>query len=220
MINSESKRTFPKTIGIVGAGSRIGTTTQALQIVKCLNLHNKKSLYIESNNNNYVSNLKYLYTSANFIDEKTNKVEYKGTELLGLSPYTYSISDLDYDCFVIDYGHLNLTNTNAFSIAENDVFCIVCGAKPNEYADLSQILQNPILCKKAYFIFSFCSSDEKNDIQELMEYKSNDTIFAPYTPDAFEYLEIGTYNRIFKFHQNAIDKRAKKRFFNKHKRSE
>ena len=74
-----------KTIAVVGSLSRIGTTTQCLQIVKYFQSCGKKACYIEFNNTGFLNALKKYYTD---IQEKENMEHIKPEKKLSLQlPY-------------------------------------------------------------------------------------------------------------------------------------
>lgn len=50
-----------KTIGVLGAQGRIGTTTQALQITGCLKEFGYDAAYMEMGNQKYVDELNNVY---------------------------------------------------------------------------------------------------------------------------------------------------------------
>ena len=65
----ESNKSAIRSVALVGACERIGTTTQAIQIVKYLQLMGYKTCYIEMNNTEYIKLLREYYDGVKVDDE-------------------------------------------------------------------------------------------------------------------------------------------------------
>ena len=68
------------TVAFCGSMSRIGTTTQALQAVKFLSLHNLKTCYIEMNDSGFIKDLMVIYGNIQH-DRMMGCVTYSGVDL-------------------------------------------------------------------------------------------------------------------------------------------
>ena len=76
----ESSFTSSRTVAVIGSMNRIGTTTQALQIVKHLILSGFTACYIQLNNSNYVQSVGEFYTDA-VVDDRMGLVKYQNLEM-------------------------------------------------------------------------------------------------------------------------------------------
>lgn len=174
-------------IAIVGACKRIGTTTQAIQIIKYLSLLGLKAAYVEMNGNRYVERLKELYgIEMSDEEQQQGKVTYQGVDMFYKQEKIAAILKLDYDYYIYDFGAFTDTNFNLINFLEKDISIIVGGAKPNEMDSISALISKTII-NDVFYIFSFSHSSEHEDILELMEEKAERTAFAIYSPDPFLY---------------------------------
>ena len=76
----ESSFASSRTIAVAGSQHRIGTTTQALQIVKHLILEGHTACYIQLNSSDYVQKVGEFYTDA-ILNEDTGLVTYQNLEM-------------------------------------------------------------------------------------------------------------------------------------------
>lgn len=170
-----------KSISLCGAERRIGTTTQAVQIVKYLQYNGKTAAYVEMNNTGFVNQLARVYSDVVF-DTAKNKVTYKNIDFFCVKENLSEILKMNYDYFVFDYGSADEPYFNAISFIEKDIAIIVCGSSPNEWDATNAVLRKSLL-NDAFYIFNFCDTSEHTDIRELMQERAKKTIFSEYTPD-------------------------------------
>lgn len=209
---NEIKKVFNfKSIAVVGTINRIGTTTQAIQILKCLLLNGYKACYVEMGNTGYVENLATFYESE--VDEDLGKVTFENTDMYFKSEKIAEILKLGYDYYIYDYGKFEDTNFNKISFLEKDLKIIVCGVKPNEMAATTEIIGNTFYSDASY-IFSFVPESEQKEILELMEDKANLSYFSQYAPDPFTYCNSDIYQKILRVeNKNSDNIKSKGRFF-------
>ncbi len=172
---TEEIKVISSTIAVCGSQSRIGTTTQCIQLVKYLSSMGFKTAYLEFNNSGYVNKLKTLF--------RLSQSTFEGIELYNQE----QISNLsDYDYIVYDYGSINNSYFNKYSFLERQTKIIVCGAKPDEmeFSTAALKLFNPY--KEINYLFNFVSQSDESDISSLMgEHK---TYFSPLIPDCYSLL--------------------------------
>lgn len=207
-----TQRTY-KTVSLCGACRRIGTTTQAVQIVKYLQFNGQKAAFIEMNNTGFVSQLARVYSDT-VIDREQGKVSYKNIDFFYNQEQLSETLKKPYDYFVFDYGSADDSKFNAISFIEKDIAIIVCGSSPNEWDATNSVIAKTIL-NDAYYIFNFCDVSEQADIKELMEEKSKKTIFAGYSPDFCQFTadRDNLYGAIIKTKKLNGSKTAKKGLF-------
>lgn len=179
------KKKKSTTIAVVGAGTRIGTTTQAIQMIKYLLLNGFTAAYIEMNDNHYVERLKELYTVSESVDE-LGKVTYQSVDMFYKKEKIADILKLEYDYLIYDFGAFNDTTFNLINFLEKDISIIVGGVKPNEIDQITDLISKTIV-NDVFYIFSFSHQSEHPDVLELMEEKAKRTSFAIYSPDPFLY---------------------------------
>lgn len=169
------------TVAVCGVQPRIGTTTQALQIVGYLKMMGYSAAYIELNGHAYIDNMRKLYRD---ISISGGCVSYGQLEM-----YRSVVdvkSEEDYDFLVKDYGSMDDATFNKVSFLEQDVQVICGGVKPNEIFKVNDILRLPEY-HPARFIFSFAPHDQKDGILQLMTNRADKTFFANYNADPFVY---------------------------------
>ena len=172
-----------KTIAVVGVMSRIGTTTQALQIIKYLMLNGWKACYIEMNSTGYVEYTRQLDDNAIY-DESLQKVTTNGIDMFFNMDRLREYLKLDYDYFVYDYGVYNDRDFNKVSYLEKEIKIAVCGFKYNEIAYTMEFLRNPYYTD-IYYIFSFIDANTRKTIKLLMQERAEKTFFAENAPDSY-----------------------------------
>jgi len=192
-----------QSIAVVGACNRIGTTTQALQIVKCLQYKGYTAAYIETNNTRYVENLKVVYESMIDVDLQMGRVTYSGVDMYNKPEYIGRIRSL-YDFLVYDCGVFQ--DEQKHSYFDKDYCVVVCGFSPSEAGATSNTVKKTMY-NDTYFIFSFCAPDEEDGINDLMDDRAGRTGFAGYTPDPFMF---STSNKLYSSIFTVNDKKEKK----------
>lgn len=204
------------TIAVVGAGSRIGTTTQAIQMVKYLLLNGFTAAYIEMNNNHYVERLKRLY-SVSEGEEEIGKVTYQSVDMFYKKEKIADILKLEYDYLIYDFGAFEDKAFNLINFLEKDISVIVGGVKPNEIDNITDLISKTLI-NDVFYIFSFSHISEHPDVLDLMDDKAQKTSFAIYSPDPFLYSADCNviYEKIIPLKTSAgTHKKKSKKFFRK-----
>lgn len=218
-LSEEAKPTIPpiqnkKTIiSIVGACKRIGTTTQAIQLVKYLMTKGYSVAYIEMNENHYVERLKTLYDVPQNDEEKNiGRVVYQSVDLYYKKEKISEVLSAPYDYYIYDFGAYSDRNFNLINFLERDIKIVVGGAKPNEIDSVGDFITKTLI-HDISFIFSFCPASEHAEILELMQEKAEKTVFASYTPDPFLYStqNDSSYQKILKVTPSKNSKTPKKK---------
>lgn len=167
-------------IGIAGSMSRIGTTTQAIQLAQVLK-ENYKICYVERNEKKYLNDLVNLYTTAK---NKKDKIEYSGLEMYkNLPNLDNSLSK--YDFVISDFGNINTRTFEEKSFKEQDTKIIISGSKPNEIFK-TQVLLERSMYKDANFVFVFVPEEERVSIASLMREKRDKTYFSDIVLDPYK----------------------------------
>lgn len=167
-------------IGIAGSMSRIGTTTQAIQLAQVLK-ENYKICYVERNEKKYLNDLLNLYTTAK---NKKNKIEYSGIEMYkNLPNLDNSLSK--YDFVISDFGNINTRTFEEKSFKEQDIKIIISGSKPNEIFK-TQVLLERSMYKDANFVFVFVPEEERVSIASLMRERRDKTYFSDIVLDPYK----------------------------------
>lgn len=204
-----------KTVAVVGVMPRIGTTTQAIQIVKYLMLKGWKACYIEMNPSEYVENVYQLDDDVEY-DKELEKVTLNGVDMFYNIDRLAEYLKLDYDYFVYDFGVFNGRDFNKVSYLEKDIKIAVCGYKYNEISHTMEFLRNPFY-EDVYYVFSFIEKTVQKEIKNYMEEKADKTYFAEYTPDMYYFKNNNTfYEKIIRCEKNEnITKKKKFTIFKK-----
>lgn len=189
-------------IGIAGSMSRIGTTTQAIQLAQVLK-ENYKICYVERNEKKYLNDLLNLYTTAK---NKKDKIEYSGIEMYkNLPNLDNSLSK--YDFVISDFGNINTRTFDEENFKEQDIKIIISGSKPNEIFK-TQVLLERSMYKDANFVFAFVPEEERISIASLMRERRDKTYFSDIVLDPYK-LENSSkqlYTRILYTYLNAEKK--------------
>lgn len=207
----ETPKTKRSIVAVAGACHRIGTTTQALQIVKYLNYMGYKACYIEMNNNRYC-NLLTTYFDVPDKDE-TGKITYQGVDLFSPQEKISEILNLDYDFYVYDCGCIKDEHFNLVSFVEKDYKIVVCGTKANELRYTNEAIER-LYNTDCFYMYSFAHENEHEDVLEMMRSKADKTLFSIYTPDSYTYTSNANtiYDKIFT-NISPLQPQKKKRFF-------
>lgn len=173
------------TIAVVGSTPRIGTTTQALQIVKHLILQGYTACYIQLNSSDYVQRISEFYTDS-AQDEDIGMVAYQNIEMYYRQEKIADILSKNYDYYIYDFGCISDKDFTLVQFLEKDIKIAVCGSKANDLPQIQTVLELLGNASTEY-IFSFTSENDQSDIIELMEDKRKHTYFTGYIPDPFSY---------------------------------
>lgn len=171
------------TIGIAGISNRIGVTTQALQLCKYLLTKGKSVCYVEMNDSRFVDLINEFYEEA-VESEMLGCVEYEGIEMYRKSDNVDELLSRNYEYYIYDYGYFGSESFQKTSYYEKDKKIMVCGTSPAELEKFQEYL-NELYPRQISYIFSFTTEKEKEDINDIMDDKANDTYIADITPDMF-----------------------------------
>ena len=189
-----------QTIGVMGTCHRIGTTTQAIQIVKFLQSRGYKACYVEMNEIRYPnmqlsrrekpevsfvekSRLTFDYDRC---DEQMGVVSMEGVDLFYRQELLPVILEREYDFYVYDYGVYTDRDFNKTSFLKDDIKIIAAGAGAVELDYTLNILQN-ISYEKAILLFSFTAEEDREDLLLFMEDfgAGGRSFVTEYTPNPF-----------------------------------
>lgn len=184
-------------IGVAGSMSRIGTTTQAIQIVKYLLYMGYKAAYVEMNDTGYVQALSEIYVDYEE-DEDIGDLEYMNVHHFYRQDRISEILKKDFDYFVYDFGVIGTENFNKTSFLEKDIKILILGSKPSEFYLSRKIVQNEFYSGDAIFLYNFAPEGDKADILESMEPMNDRTFFPGYSPEPYELVlsNIDIYEKI------------------------
>ena len=160
----------------------MGTTTQAIQLVKYLKLMGYSAAYVEMNGNHYIDNLTTYYQ----VKVESDYIKYEDVELYRREKILAANKN-EYDYLVKDYGYVGMAGFELVSFAEQDLRIITCGSKPNELPAVENILRDQNY-EDIKYIFTFVPKDERPAIKEMMEEYAEKTFFVEYVPDPYVYL--------------------------------
>lgn len=172
-------------IGLAGAVARIGTTTQAIQIVKYLAFQGHRAAYIQMNSHHFVEDLAAAYSGAEQ-DEEAGMVAYQGVDMFYRLDLLQEILRKDYEYFIFDYGVWKDPGFNKISFLEKNIQIFVVGSNPSEFNATYEVIQNNFYSDN-FYIYSFVALSEQKDLLELMEEKADATFFAEEVRDPFSF---------------------------------
>ena len=211
------KETVIETIAVAGSISRIGTTTQALQIAKYLQSCGKKVCYIECNDTGYLHAMQSFYTDV--ITARKDRITYSNIDMIPCENAA-KVRGEEYDCYIYDYGLVEKMNAALLStFLEKDKKVIVGGVSPLELVTMSSIVQK-FFDSDVDYIFSFVSESDREEAEAMMEEKKDRVYFAEYAPDPFFFSSksIPLYNQLLKEELREKEQESKKQgFFKKWK---
>lgn len=173
-------------IGVAGCIARMGTTTQAIQLVKFFTYAGKKAAYVEMNTHCWVEALKEAYADVD-TDTDMGRVTYQGVDMFYRADRLPKILRQGYDYLIFDYGVYSENGFNKISFLEKKEQIFVVGSKPGgEFEATYQVLKNNFY-SECYYVFNFVAKTEEKDILELMEQKADMTFFADTAKDPFSF---------------------------------
>lgn len=176
------------TIAVAGVGRRIGTTTQAMQLLHFALAQGYRACLVEM-----------CSTSMSCYISSVDEDEY---ELLDEQCYTlqhkYFFKDnsailkakKDFDILILDYGEFDKIN-DIVSFLEKDIKVVVCGVKPTEIEPLENVFKADD--GNIQYIFSFVDKEEEKQIRYQMAESAPNTFFASWAPDPLRYYEDNMY---------------------------
>ena len=200
-----------QTIGIVGVLPRIGTTTQALQIIKYLQFSGYSACYIEMNCHRYVELLMKWMGSVK-LEEPLGNAVYGNVDLYYDEKKLQNARKQSYDYYVYDYGAYQEQGFHKDSFLEKDLQVIVCGSSPSELEQTFPVIKNTFY-DESHYLFSLTPEADQRDLLEMMEEKAERTYFAPYTPDPFVLSNAQFYQQMLLLEKTEQKKPKKKGLF-------
>ncbi len=214
-MQKEKQIIISKSIGIAGAISRIGTTTQAIQFCKYLLFKGYKPAYIQLNDHKWVEALIEAYSEVKH-DKDLGKAEYQQVDMFYKIDKIPEVLKMDYDFFIYDYGVYSEPGFSKVSFLEKEKQIFVVGSKPGEFDSTYNIIKSNFY-QKVYYIFNFVSELEQKELKRLMADKSNDTFFAGDIRDPFIYLPNEMFSKILPVEQKNNEIQRKGFFRRKNK---
>ncbi len=218
-----------RSIGFAGTQSRIGTTTQAIQCVKYLQLLGYTACYVQLNQTQYfdlshrsgkVRAVSYVEKCAAWYDERKGPaVVYGGVDLYESQEALTEAQEI-YDYYVYDYGAVFDRDFDRTAYIKDDVKILVGGGKVQEYDALERIIGLPPYASCSV-ILSFMpeGNDDRNDALRLLTAAGGNRpiVFTGYTPDPFVFSDVKMYEKLLPLEEKMIEelsdaKPQKKRF--------
>ena len=198
-----------KKIGVLGIIPRIGTTTQAIQLVKAIQSEGITACYVQENNSEFLEDMENYFSDIEK-DTERNCLIYEGMEFYGNKNSTYS---RDYNYIVIDYGSCGETKQIPSDFYNNDIRIVVCGGTAEEVSALTNISRQLYADENIIYIFSFIADYEREDILDLVSDRRSNVYFAPYTPDCYSINEenISNFKSVLGIKEKIETKPTKKR---------
>lgn len=168
------------TIAVCGAGHRIGTTTQAMQLCLYVKAMGYKAAVIEMAESSLTP---YTQISDEVVLFDTKHFRIEGTDIYNDKTCILT-AKTKYDYLILDYGAFGEMSEVA-DYLRNDILVAVCGAKPSEVDLVSDILR--VDNGTIHYVFSFVPQRDRDDILKSMSPFDVRTYFAGWTPDYFLY---------------------------------
>lgn len=168
------------TIAVCGAGHRIGTTSQAMQLCLYVKAMGYKAAVIEMAESCLTP---YTQISDEVVLFDTKHFRIEGTDIYNDKTCILT-AKTKYDYLILDYGAFGEMSEVA-DYLRNDILVAVCGAKPSEVDLVSDILR--VDNGTIHYVFSFVPQRDRNDILKSMSPFDVRTYFAGWTPDYFLY---------------------------------
>lgn len=170
-------------LNVAGCMDRIGTTTQGLQLARFIKSMDYDVAYMEMNDKNYIKHAGKVY--ADFEEKGDGLTSVQNIDVLSRSKYKdikKGGAKLDY--LICDYGACSDRKFDKKEFLEGGVPILVGGVKPNELAETEAVLRDKAM-QKAYFIFSFATDMDQEELLTNMGKKKDEAFFSPYLPDPF-----------------------------------
>lgn len=168
------------TIAFAGAGTRIGTTTQALQLLMYLRTQNHSAALVEMHGENRLQLYSGVYSNAEIITKTSFKIN--GNILITNSADLQAVKS-EYEYLILDYGEYGRCDTHSF--LQNDIKIICAGIKPWETSSLGEVFADEDGTLR--YLFSFVPATDEATVLEQMESSASKTFFAGFSPDMFQY---------------------------------
>lgn len=185
--SKEKKRTIH--IALAGVIARMGTTTQALRLVRYFETLGK-ACYVEVNNSVHVSIMAHVFSNT-----KDCGGHYE-LHNVRLYPNNSDVDTVNYDFVILDCG----CNTECTEFQSADIKIIVAGSTAWEMSQLAKTMSE-LNDNSVKYIFVFTGKEEQADILEFMGERWTNTCFAEYVTDMFSELtpnEKDIYQKLFR----------------------
>lgn len=208
--SEEKEKTRTIGIGVAGCIGRMGTTTQAIQLVKYLQYHGFRAAYFQMNGHGFVEALKEAYEEVS-VEEELGRVTYAKVDMFYRPAKLQEVLKLDYDYLIFDYGVVGENGFNKISFLEKEKQIFVVGSKPGgEFEKTYEVIKNHFY-NNVYYIYNFVSFGEQEDIKELMGEKAEVTFFAGEAKDPFILCGIDFYGDILSLEEKPRKEKKEKR---------
>lgn len=169
------------TIAIAGASTRIGTTTQALQLMLFLRAKDYTCAYLDMNSSGKMEQLLDVYDSVERISHHEFTIQ--GQHIITTGKLLMQARS-EYDYVICDYGPYK-DILEPVSFWEKDIKILVAGTKPWESVFLPAVFSDDDGSLR--YIFSFVPASDEESVRQQMAESADKTFFAPYSPDFFVY---------------------------------
>lgn len=169
------------TLALVGAGHRIGTSTQAMQLLLFLHTAGYRAALIEMHGGGSLLEYAQAFDGVKKYDDTHYRINgldiYRGSQhlLQCKRRYTY---------LVLDYGaYSEMPDVASFLVQGIKIVC--CGAKQSETPYLQPIFDADD--GTLLYLFSFVPAADQEAVKESMVDSAGKTYFTPYAPDYWAY---------------------------------
>lgn len=210
---TEYERLGLLSVAIAGCCHRIGTTTQAIQLCKYLQLKNRKACYVNLTGS---SIMPWKGSAAEMTkdDELLSRIRINNVDLYDDPKKIPQIKDHGYDYIVYDFGDVHEKVFSSVQFLEKDIRIVVGGIKPDETRGMREVYDS-LISDSTYYIFSFVSDEKKKETLEAQGPLADKTSFAIYVPDPFEFITKAqnTYQNIIEITKLDLKEDKKKGFF-------
>lgn len=169
------------TIAVTGSCSRIGTTTQALQLLLYLKSQGYRCAMID------MAGAEQLQQYADLMQDSIQigpfEWQLQGIPILTNAKLLMQARNA-YDYILCDYGPYQGI-IEPVGYWEKDIKIAVAGTKPWESAPLQQLFEDED--GSLSYIFSFVPESDHAAVRQQMADSASKTFFAPFAPDYFTY---------------------------------
>ena len=179
--SGELSSTQKITVGVAGVCTRIGTTTQAMQIAHYLYYEGHKVAYVEMNGSGFLDSLLRRFEDVK--EDRNGNITYNRLTMAKKENLrTVLTPDIEY--LVFDYGSILSNSFDRISFAERNVQVLVAGVSPDELDRTTAALSDPLF-NRCRLLFSFVPEYDRASVEMMMTNRRKDTFFTAYTPDMF-----------------------------------
>lgn len=182
-----TRKDAARVVAVAGCGSRLGTTTHAVQSAVFLTAFRKHVAVVEHNETGWVDalmdqkHLEFANTSAGMVD-------FQGVHLFRSGFDFHTLEPKEFDYVILDCGNIYDPKFDKTAFLDSDVQMVVFGCKPGEGEDLAAAFAKSAV-HSMFYICSSAPDDEQVEIMSGFGDCANHVFFAPWEPDPFEYEE-------------------------------